>query len=107
MHSKRDNDYAKIKEILMPHKGKANAITSKEISKKMGFPMEDTQSVSRAAIKKTAELYDLPIVSCSKGYFIAENDEEIAAYNANIQRRIDEMEKRREKANDNYQKRKK
>ena len=45
----------KLKEILLQHKGKANAITSKEISRKMGFPMEDTQSVSRKAIWKTAK----------------------------------------------------
>lgn len=102
-----NNDYDKIKGILLQHKGRANAITSKQISKAMGFPMEDTQVVSRTAIRKTEELFDLPVISCPNGYFIAENDEEIAAYNANIQRRIDGMEARRERANKNYQKWKK
>lgn len=40
----------KIKDILLEHRGKKNAITSKQISKSMGFPMEDTQSVSRKEI---------------------------------------------------------
>lgn len=61
----------KIKNILMLHRGKENAIASKRISKEMGFPMEDTQSVSRQAIWSTAKEYGLPLISCSKGYFLA------------------------------------
>ena len=84
----------KLKEILLQHKGKANAITSKEISRKMGFPMEDTQSVSRKAIWKTAKHFGLPLISCNKGYFIAETDDEITEYKSSIQNRIDGMKKR-------------
>lgn len=40
----------KIKDILMEHRGRKNAIAAKCISEAMGFPMEDTQSVSRQAI---------------------------------------------------------
>lgn len=68
----------------------------------MGFPMEDTQSVSRHEIWTTAEQHQLPLVSCSRGYFIAETDDEIDAYNKNIQKRIDGMSKTREIANKNY-----
>ena len=93
----------KIKNILLQHKGKSNAITSKEVSIIMGFPMEDTQSVSRKAIWETAKEYALPLVSCNRGYFIAETDEEIAEYNSNIQNRIDGMEETRKMANMNYQ----
>lgn len=92
----------KIKNILLDHKGKKNAITSKSISKTMGFPMEDTQSVSRQAIWDTAEEFNLPLVSCSKGYFLAETDEEIKEYNENIQRRINGMEETRKMVNKNY-----
>ena len=97
----------KIKDILMDHSGKKNAIASKRISEAMGFPMEDTQSVSRQAIWSTAEEYGLPLVSCNKGYFIAETDDEIEAYNQNIQKRITGMEKTREMANQNYKRWKK
>lgn len=91
-----------IKNILLQHKGKRNAITSKKISKIMGFPMEDTQSVSRNAIWETAKEYGLPLVSCTRGYFIAETDAEMAEYNANIQSRIDGMEETRRMVNKNY-----
>ncbi len=92
----------KIKNILLKHKGKKNAITSKQISEVMGFPMEDTQSVSRHEIWTTAEQYRLPLVSCSRGYFIAETDDEIDTYNKNIQKRIDGMSQTREIVNQNY-----
>ena len=95
--------FKEIKNILLQHKGKANAITSKEISWAMGFPMEDTQTVSRRVIWKTAKEYGLPLVSCRRGYFIAETDDEMAEYNSNIQRRIDAMEKTRKIVNKNYQ----
>ena len=45
----------KIKNILLEHRGKENAITSKQISKDMGFPMKDTQAVCRKEIWKTAK----------------------------------------------------
>ena len=93
----------KIKSILLQHKGKANAITSKEVSRKMGFPMEDTQVVSRKAIRATEKEYGLPLLSCNRGYFIAETDDEMAEYNSNIQSRIDGMVETRKMANKNYQ----
>lgn len=93
----------KIKNILMKHCGRKNAIASKRISEAMGFPMEDTQSVSRQAIWDTAEEYGLPLISCNKGYFIAQTDEEMAAFNENYEKRIRGMRKTQEMANKNYE----
>ena len=97
----------KIKSILLEHKGKKNAITSKTISQIMGFPMEDTQSVSRQEIWSTAQEFGLPLVSCNNGFFIAETEEEMEEYNRNIQKRIDGMEETRRMANQNYERWKK
>ena len=72
--------YEEIKQILLQHKGKARAIKSKNISSRIGLPMEDTQKISRLAIWHTAEKYGLPLVACKNGYFIAETDDEIAEY---------------------------
>jgi len=93
----------KIKDILMEHKGKKNAIASKRISEAMNFPMEDTQSVSRQAIWDTAEEYGLPLISCNKGYFIAQTDEEMAEFNANYEKRIQGIRNTQELANRNYE----
>lgn len=99
--------YDQIKDILLQHLGKRNAINSKAISRKMGFPMEDTQSVSRKAIWKTAEIFNLPLVSCSKGFYIAERDEELAEYCENIQKRIDGMQANKDMVVNNYKRWKK
>lgn len=93
----------KIQKILLEHRGRKNAIAAKRISEAMRFPMEDTQSVSRQAIWNTAEEYGLPLISCNKGYFIAETDEEMADYNANYEKRISGMRKTQEMANKNYE----
>lgn len=95
-------DYKKINEILSQHRGKTNAITSKKISASMGFPMEDTQAVSRKNIHETAEEYNLPLLSCNKGFYIAETQEELDEYNQNIDSRISKMDKKRNLVNENY-----
>lgn len=56
--------------------------------------MEDTQSVSRKAIWKTAKHFGLPLISCNKGYFIAETDDEITEYKSSIQTELMEWKKR-------------
>lgn len=92
----------RIRDILMEHRGKSNAIASKRISEAMDFPMEDTQAVSRKAIWDTVEEYGLPLISCNKGYFIAETDEEMKAFNANYEKRISGMRRTQAMANENY-----
>lgn len=94
----------KIKDILLQHRGKSNAITSKKISESMGFPMEDTQAVCRNAIHKTAIKYGLPLLSCNKGFYIAETEQELDEYNKNIDKRIREMDCNRNIVNENFRK---
>lgn len=97
----------KIRDILMQHCGKKNAIAAKQISLAMDFPMEDTQSVSRKAIWAAAEEYGLPLVSCNKGFFIAQTDEELEAFNANYEKRISGIRRKQQMANENYKRWKK
>ena len=96
------SDHKKIKDILEEHYGKDNAIASHCISKRMGYPMEATQAVSRKAIHETAEEYNLPLLSCEKGFYLAETEAELNEYNQNIDNRISEMNRRRELANKNF-----
>ena len=93
----------KLRNILLCHKGKINQITSRGVSELIVYPVDDdTQVVSRSKIKKCIELYDLPVVADNKGYFIATTKEEIDRYNANLQGRIDKIEKRKQKANETF-----
>ena len=94
--------FERIKEILLQHQGKENKVTSKEISLQMGFPMEDTQSVSRKAIWSTAQMFGLPLVSSNQGYYLAKTEDELNSYNENIEKRIQGMRSTQQLANKNY-----
>ena len=96
------SDHEIIKEILEQHCGKENAIASHVISEEIGYPMEATQAVSRKEIHATAEEYDLPLLSCNKGFYLAETEEELAEYNENIDSRIREMDRQRNLVNDSF-----
>ena len=92
----------KIKNILLAHKGKDNAIAAIEISSMLGLPLEATQATCRKLIHKTANFYHLPLFSSSKGFYIAQTKEELAEYNANILRRINGMIHNRDIVNANF-----
>ena len=101
----KDNDeYEKIKEISLKHRGEKNPISAKEISQKLGFPMEDTQSECRKKIHKTVEEFDLPLLSNSKGFFLATNQNEVDKYNENIEMRIKGMKQYNDLVNKNWNK---
>ena len=96
------SDHKRIKDILEQHCGKRNAIASHVISEEIGYPMEATQAVSRKEIHATAEEYDLPLLSCNNGFYLAEAEEELAEYNENIDSRIREMDRKRNLVNDSF-----
>ena len=86
--------YEEVRDILMKHRGAGNPITAKEISSLMGFDMEDTQHMCRQIIKRTMQMFSLPVISCAKGYYIASTDEEMQSYCDNIRGRIKGMRQR-------------
>ena len=89
----------KLKSILELHRGKRNAIPSRKISEMIDYPTEDTQCATRRILHLTAEKYDLPLVSCCKGFYLAETEEELAEYNRCIDSSIREMNRRRNLVN--------
>lgn len=98
--------YEMVKDILLNHRGAENSITAKEISSIMGFEMEDTQHECRQIIKKTMDMFSLPVISSTKGYYIANTDDEIETYCKNIKSRIIGMRKRMNNAVKFYKKNK-
>lgn len=92
------NMYEEVRDILMNHRGANNPITAKEISSIMGFGMEDTQHECRQIIRRTMDMFSLPVISCARGYYIANSKEEIESYCKNIMGRIKGMRKRLDSA---------
>ena len=97
-----EDKYERLKTILLKHKGKENAITVKNISAMMGFRRAETQPACRKLIWETARRFNIPVIACSKGYFVAIREEEIGEYMENIQHRIDGMIQTRDMAKNNF-----
>src|SRR2546422_27846 len=45
----------KIRDIMLKHKGKANAITSRELMNKLGFTEGETYSITRSLLMKATK----------------------------------------------------
>ena len=66
-----------IRNILLNHKGKQNAIPSSKIAKMLGIPENDTVATTRGLITKLIKNTCLPIGSSENGYYIMETEEEL------------------------------
>jgi hypothetical protein len=66
-----------IREILLNHKGKQNAIASSKIAKMLGIPENDTVATTRSLITKLIKNSYLPIGSSENGYYIMQTEEEL------------------------------
>lgn len=80
----------KIKEIILGHKGKANAIKSKTIATMVGINEDDTHIGTRSLITKLVK-QGLPIGACDNGYFLIETRKEVDEYGQLLNSRIQEI----------------
>jgi len=88
-----------VRKVLLP--GKYTAINAAAIARRIGRidDKEELESIYggstyqkiRQACKELLEIDLVPVLSCTKGFYIAENEEEIVEYERNIQMRISGM----------------
>lgn len=75
----------KLISLMTAHIGKANAIKVNDIVREIHADDDSlTQSPARKVIRDAIISLRLPIASCSKGYFMAANDEEAYDYIQNL-----------------------
>lgn len=80
-----------IKEIILQHKGKANAIKSKTIALRIGnIEEDDTHIGTRSLITKLIR-QGMPIGACDNGYFLLETQEEVDEYGQKLNNRMLEI----------------
>lgn len=91
-----------IKNILMQHRGKSNAITSGEIAVMVGINEDDTHAKTRAMILEAARKYNLPLAADNTGYYLITNKEEYDDYMDNLNSRIIEINERKDLITRNY-----
>jgi hypothetical protein len=96
---------AKIRDILLGHKGKENAIFSGQIAKQVGI--DDVQGGTHVKIRKliweAIQKYELPIAARSdNGYYYITNQDELFEYFGNLSDRSFGIEERKRVVRDNY-----
>lgn len=96
------NEIEQIRDILMQHWGKSNAITSGEIADLIGINEDDTHAKTRAMILEAAKIYKLPLAADIIGYYLITNDEEYYSYMNNLDSRKEGIEERKELITENY-----
>lgn len=96
------DEIEEIKKIILEHRGKTNAIKSREIANKVGINEDDTHAKTREIIRDIKETDNLPVLACNKGYYLAETEEEFNEYIENLKNRIKGIEKRIQITTNNY-----
>lgn len=92
----------KIKNILLLHKGKRNAITSAKIAREIGINEDDTHAQTRALILECAEKYGLPLAANNKGYYLITSQLEYDEYMENLDSRSAGIESRKRLITKNF-----
>lgn len=82
------SEYEKIRDLILKHKGKANAISSKEIAKIVGIKAGASTVSIRGKITETIIKYAIPIGSSGKGYFLITNKDELRDYFVFLENKI-------------------
>lgn len=77
--------------LVEGHKGKKNAISSKQLAEAVGLKPTTVRDV----IPEIRRERHIPVVSGSKGYYVCSDQDEFAEVLARIQRTIETKEQRR------------
>ena len=83
-------------EILQDHRGKENAITSEELSDRLGGidRLDSTPKTRMQLIRPLLVEHGYPVASWGGGYFLLSSEEEKEEYIAHLQDRIAGIEER-------------
>jgi len=84
-----DDTKRKIEELLRDHKGINNPITSREINEKLDdVPVERGINI-RETISELIVEEGIPVASCSKGYYLIQDEDELEEYVEQLESRAE------------------
>jgi hypothetical protein len=78
----------RARDLIKSLKGKRNAKTSYWIAEYLGLKVSNTNEKIRTVMKELLVEECLPVISCSKGFFLADNADEIREFDQNLDSRI-------------------
>lgn len=87
---------SEIKKIMLMHRGKKNAISAGKIAQMLNLKQEDTHVEPRMYIYEAMKKYGIPIAGGGKGYYVADNQEELKEYTKNLDNRARKIQKRKQ-----------
>lgn len=90
-----------IREIILKHKGKDNAIKSKTIALMIGINEDATHIGTRSLITKLIK-NGMPIGACDNGYFLLETQKEVDEYHQILNGRMYEIYERAIRVQNNF-----
>lgn len=95
--------HEKIRDILLEHKGRENAVASVDIANKIGTDAGASKVKIRKEITQTIIKYKLPIASTGKGYYMLEdNEKDLKRYQKSLDNRAMKIVSRKYIVTDNF-----
>ena len=91
-----------LRDMLLAHKGKKNAINTFDIAKRLEIRDRDGHPNTRHFVKKCIEKYHLPVVANQSGYYTISEEVELMEYCHNLEARANEILNRKEKIRQYY-----
>lgn len=86
---------AAVVDELEGRTSKEDAITSGELSERLGLDDGEANPEARELVRDAMEEHDLPVVSCHAGYWLADSPEEVENYIQNLDSRIAGIQERK------------
>jgi len=81
-----------IRDILLAHRGKENAIRARDIANQVGIDRGPSSVTIRRKILETIKTYKIPVAgNPALGYFLITNKEELKDYQKSLQSRINKI----------------
>ncbi len=104
--SKEEERLRNIRDIMLTHKGKSTAISSRDLMRLLGLKEGETFSTTRSLLMKAMRKYALPVAATNSkppGYFYISNRDGLDQYMSLLEQRKMEIETRKNIVYQNYQ----
>lgn len=72
-----DEQYERVKELLLEHRGKGNEISSRELNEEVGLDSVGSFPRTRECVRDIMLQERIPIIGGGNGYYVAQTEDEI------------------------------
>jgi len=95
LRCKKITNLEQIRDILLRHRGKKNAITAEAIAEEIKIEPGPSGVTIRDLITETIVTYRLPVASTNRGYYFLEDEDDLKRYQKSLDGRANKITTRR------------